>query len=57
MEEMKLKEAMLSQLLSKYNEKLANVGKKYGFLGKYALTKIIKIFRFVQGPYEGNEKL
>lgn len=34
MEEMKLKEAMLSQLLSKYNEKLANVGKKYGFLGK-----------------------
>ena len=34
MEEMKLKEAMLSQLLSRYNEKLANVGKKYGFLGK-----------------------
>lgn len=34
MGEMKLKEAMLSKLLSKYNEKLAHVGKKYGFLGK-----------------------
>ena len=34
MEEMKLKEEMLSKLLSKYNEKIAQVGKKYGFLGE-----------------------
>ena len=34
MQEMKLKEAMLSKLLSKYNEKIAQVGKKYRFLGE-----------------------
>lgn len=34
MEEMKLKEAMLNELLSKYNEKFGQVGKKYGFLGE-----------------------
>lgn len=33
MEEMKHKEAILNRLLVKYNEKLGQVGKKYGFLG------------------------
>lgn len=34
MEELKLKEKILNILLHKYNEKLSEIGKKYGFAGK-----------------------
>ena len=34
MEELKLKESILNILLYKYNEKLSEIGKKYGFAGK-----------------------
>lgn len=34
MEELKLKENILNKLLHKYNEKLSEIGRKYGFAGK-----------------------
>ena len=56
MQELKIKEKILNKLLRKYNKKLLEIGKKYGFEGKICYeTRPLKIDNLYNELVEGKK--